>query len=129
MKYAVERDSCAMMYILSFIKIGAGIQKLIWGGGGGLVDTHTTWRTNKPAFIFENKENKLKVQFTPRHHTEQPHTRDFSIKSFKFILRNISNTWASHRCTNYDNKIWFFTFHGTILFNYWQAKQHSGARF
>jgi hypothetical protein len=31
MKYAVEMDSSAMIYIPSFIKIGSGIQKLIWG--------------------------------------------------------------------------------------------------
>jgi hypothetical protein len=29
MKYAVEMGSSAMMYILSFIKIGSGIRKLI----------------------------------------------------------------------------------------------------
>jgi hypothetical protein len=31
MKYAVELGSGAMTYILSFIKIGSVIQKLIWG--------------------------------------------------------------------------------------------------
>jgi hypothetical protein len=31
MKYAVEMDSGAMMYIPSFIKIGSGIQKLTAG--------------------------------------------------------------------------------------------------
>jgi hypothetical protein len=31
MKYVVEMGSGAMIYIPSFIKIGAGIQKLIWG--------------------------------------------------------------------------------------------------
>jgi hypothetical protein len=30
-KYIVEMGSGAMTYILSFIKIGSGIQKLIWG--------------------------------------------------------------------------------------------------
>jgi hypothetical protein len=30
MKYAVEMGSNAMIYIPSFIKIGSGIQKLIW---------------------------------------------------------------------------------------------------
>jgi hypothetical protein len=30
MKYAVEMGSGAMIYIPSFIKIGSGIQKLIW---------------------------------------------------------------------------------------------------
>jgi hypothetical protein len=32
MKYAVEMGSDALMYIPSFIKIGSGIQKLIWWG-------------------------------------------------------------------------------------------------
>jgi hypothetical protein len=32
MKYAVQMGSGAMIYILSFTKIGPGIQK-IWGGG------------------------------------------------------------------------------------------------
>jgi hypothetical protein len=32
MKYAVEMDSGAMIYIPSFIKIGPGIPKLIGGG-------------------------------------------------------------------------------------------------
>jgi hypothetical protein len=36
MKYAVEMDSGAMVYIPSFIKIGLGIQKLI----GGNSQTH-----------------------------------------------------------------------------------------
>jgi hypothetical protein len=31
MKYAVEMNSGAMMYIPSFIKIGSGIQKLMGG--------------------------------------------------------------------------------------------------
>jgi hypothetical protein len=34
MKYAVEMASVAMIYIPSFIKIGSGIQKLIWEGEG-----------------------------------------------------------------------------------------------
>jgi hypothetical protein len=33
MKYAVEMDSGAMIYIPSFIQIGSGIQKLMRGGG------------------------------------------------------------------------------------------------
>jgi hypothetical protein len=32
MKYALEMGSDAIIYIPSFIKIGSGIQKLIWGG-------------------------------------------------------------------------------------------------
>jgi hypothetical protein len=31
MKYAVEMDLAAMIYIPSFVKIGSGIQKLIGG--------------------------------------------------------------------------------------------------
>jgi hypothetical protein len=31
MKYAIEVSSGAMIYLLSFIKIGSGIQKLIGG--------------------------------------------------------------------------------------------------
>jgi hypothetical protein len=31
MKYAVEVGSGAMIYILNFIKIGSGINRLIWG--------------------------------------------------------------------------------------------------
>jgi hypothetical protein len=40
MKYAVDMDSNAMIYIPSFIKIGSGIQKLI----GGYKDTQTACR-------------------------------------------------------------------------------------
>jgi hypothetical protein len=36
MKCTVEMDSCVMMYIQSFIKIGSGIQKLL-----GWIDTQT----------------------------------------------------------------------------------------
>jgi hypothetical protein len=37
MKYAIEMDSAAMIYIPSFVKIGSGIQKLI---GGTHIQTH-----------------------------------------------------------------------------------------
>jgi hypothetical protein len=33
MKYAAEMASGVMTYIPNFIKIGSGIQKLIWGWG------------------------------------------------------------------------------------------------
>jgi hypothetical protein len=33
MMYAVEMGSGAMIYIPSFMKIGSGIQKLMWRGG------------------------------------------------------------------------------------------------
>jgi hypothetical protein len=39
MKFAVEMGSSAMIYIPSIIKIGSGIQKLIWGD----TDTQTAW--------------------------------------------------------------------------------------
>jgi hypothetical protein len=45
MKYAVEMGSVSMIYvyILSFIQIGSGIQKLIIG------DSQTSWRSHKPT--------------------------------------------------------------------------------
>jgi hypothetical protein len=43
MKYAVEMDSGAMIYIPSFIKIGSAIQKLTIEGGGAFTDMLTTW--------------------------------------------------------------------------------------
>jgi hypothetical protein len=45
MKYAVEMGSGAMIYILSFINIGSGVQKFI----GGYTDTQTAWRSHKPT--------------------------------------------------------------------------------
>jgi hypothetical protein len=39
MKYAVEMSSGAMIYILSFVKIGPAIQKLM----GGYTDTRKAW--------------------------------------------------------------------------------------
>jgi hypothetical protein len=41
MKQAIEMGSGAMIYIISFIKIGSGIQKLM--GGGGFTDKQTAW--------------------------------------------------------------------------------------
>jgi hypothetical protein len=43
MKYAIEMDSGAMIYILNFIKIGSGIQKLI---GGGFTDIQAGWNSH-----------------------------------------------------------------------------------
>jgi hypothetical protein len=40
MKYAIEMDSGAMIYVSSYVKIGSGIQKLI---GGGYTDTQTAF--------------------------------------------------------------------------------------
>jgi hypothetical protein len=36
--WAVEMGSGAVIYVPSFIKIGSGVQKLMWGG---YTDTHT----------------------------------------------------------------------------------------
>jgi hypothetical protein len=44
MKCAVEMGSGAMIYVLSFIKIGSDIQKLM----GGYTDTQTGWGSHKP---------------------------------------------------------------------------------
>jgi hypothetical protein len=46
MKYATEMGSDVMIYILSYIKIGSAMQKLIGR------DTCTTWRSCKPTFNF-----------------------------------------------------------------------------
>jgi hypothetical protein len=50
MKYAVEMDSDAMIYVPSFIKTGSGIQTLM--GGGTCTDTQTAWLSHKLTFIF-----------------------------------------------------------------------------
>jgi hypothetical protein len=53
-------DSSAVIYeyVPSFIKIGLGVQKLIWG------DTHTHTRTAtlsyKLTLVFQNKESRPK---------------------------------------------------------------------
>jgi hypothetical protein len=44
MKYAIEMDSVAMIYIRSFIKIDSGIRKLI-----GAIHRHTGWRSHNPT--------------------------------------------------------------------------------
>jgi hypothetical protein len=41
MKYVIEMGSGAIIYILSFIQIGSGIQKLLGG------DTQTGWKLHK----------------------------------------------------------------------------------
>jgi hypothetical protein len=53
MKYAVEMDSNATIYIPSFIKTGSGIQKFT-GGIHRHRDLQTDWRLHKPNFIFPN---------------------------------------------------------------------------
>jgi hypothetical protein len=57
-KHAIEMGSSAMIYILSFIKVGSGIQMLMIG-----VYRHWTHRENGnhkslPIF-FQNKESRL----------------------------------------------------------------------
>jgi hypothetical protein len=54
MKYTVEMSSGAMMYIPRFIKIGSGIQTLIWGETqrGDLISL---------LVFFQNKESRLKM--------------------------------------------------------------------
>jgi hypothetical protein len=54
MKYAVEMDSGAMIYISGFINICSGIKKLIGG-----INRHKTWGSHKPTF-FRKKESRLK---------------------------------------------------------------------
>jgi hypothetical protein len=54
MKYAVEMGSGAMIYILSFIKIGAGIQKLLKG-----IHRRDGDRISLLPFFFQNKEGKM----------------------------------------------------------------------
>jgi hypothetical protein len=51
MKHAVEMGSGAMICILSFLKIGSNIQKLI-KGIYRYTDTQTAWGSRKIASIF-----------------------------------------------------------------------------
>jgi hypothetical protein len=53
MKYAVWMGSAAMIYILSFINIGSGIQKLMWGG-------HSMVDLINLLLFFENKESWIR---------------------------------------------------------------------
>jgi hypothetical protein len=56
MKYAVEKDSGAMICIPSFIKFGSDIQKLI----GGDTQTHRQNRNRISLLVFfQNKESGL----------------------------------------------------------------------
>jgi hypothetical protein len=52
MKYAIEIDSDAVIYIPRFIKFVSGIQKLLGGDTSTDTDTQTAWRSHKPTFIF-----------------------------------------------------------------------------
>jgi hypothetical protein len=63
MKYALEMGSGTMIYIPSFIKIGPGIQKLIWG-----IHRHTdSMEIALAYFHFQNKESKVKNLHLSRH--------------------------------------------------------------
>jgi hypothetical protein len=58
MKYAVEMGSGAVIYIISFVKIGSGIQKLMGGGGG--TQTHRQLGDGISLLLFiKNKESRL----------------------------------------------------------------------
>jgi hypothetical protein len=54
----IEVSSGAMTYILSFIKNGSGIQKLIQGGI--YTDTKAARRSHKPVSFFLSMESRLK---------------------------------------------------------------------
>jgi hypothetical protein len=48
-KYAIEMGSGAMIYVLTFIKIGSGIQTLMGEGAHRHTDIKIAWRTRKPS--------------------------------------------------------------------------------
>jgi hypothetical protein len=61
MKYAVDVNSSAMIYIPNFIKIGSSIQKLI----GGYTDTQMHRQHDgriSLSIVFQNKESRLKIR-------------------------------------------------------------------
>jgi hypothetical protein len=61
MKYAVEMGSGAMIYIQNSIKVDSGIHESM-GRGNSQTDSQTTaWRSHKPTFTLQSKENKLKT--------------------------------------------------------------------
>jgi hypothetical protein len=57
MKYSVEINAGAMIYVLSFTKFGSAVQKLM---AEGYTETRRAWRLYKPVLIFQKKENMLK---------------------------------------------------------------------
>jgi hypothetical protein len=62
MEYAVEMGSGAMVYIISFIKIGSSIQRLIEGDS----QTHRQHGDLISLLLFfQNKENALKSKENP----------------------------------------------------------------
>jgi hypothetical protein len=50
MNYAIETGLGGMLYVRSFIKIGTGIHTL------------KPRLSQKPAFVFQNKESRLKME-------------------------------------------------------------------
>jgi hypothetical protein len=58
-KYAVETDSGAMIYIPNFIKTGSGVQKLV--GREGTTNTQNGDRNS--LFFFQNKASRLKAEY------------------------------------------------------------------
>jgi hypothetical protein len=81
MKYAAEMGSGAMIHILNFIKISSGIQKLM----GGYTDTQTAWRSHKAAFIFQNKESRLKVPRNLFDHTRGKYFKMLHNENFLYL--------------------------------------------
>jgi hypothetical protein len=78
MKYAVQMVSGAMIYIPCFIKIGSGIQKLIWG----YTQAYRQYDDLIILILFsQNKENGLKTELSrnPWHYnifSDVRHERD-----------------------------------------------------
>jgi hypothetical protein len=59
MKYAVEMDSIAMIYMPSYIQIVSGIQKLITGDS----QTHRQYGDCISLLLFfQNTDSRLKIQ-------------------------------------------------------------------
>jgi hypothetical protein len=78
MKYAAEIGSGARTYIPSFIKIGSGIQKLIWG-----IHTHTHTHTqHNYLFLFKIRKigRKEYVQETGEMYVPSLATRNLATK-------------------------------------------------
>jgi hypothetical protein len=73
MKCAIEMGSGGMTYVLSFIKIGSGIQMLI-GGGGGYTNIHTDRKVISCAYNYFFKIRN--VRFTGRLMNELQSTPD-----------------------------------------------------
>jgi hypothetical protein len=59
MKYVIEMSSIVMIYILTFIKIGSGIQKLMQGRH---INMQHDARVSIGVFFFQNKGSRLKME-------------------------------------------------------------------